>query len=156
VTVVDRFFGAFAKADPVAMHDCLHEQISYSDPLFPDLRGGRVGLRWHWLLRHATEVKLQYQVMFADDRKTQAKVELSYRWRGRAVALPILSTFALWDDLIVRHVDEYPYWLYARQVHGASGLVLGKFAWVQSVVQRRAAAEIDELASGAGTIDARS
>jgi hypothetical protein len=152
VSVVERFFSAYANADPVAMSACLHPQISYSDPLFPDLRGVRVGLRWHWQLRHATEFKLQKQIMFMDERKAQLKLDVAYLWHGRAVHHEVLSTLTIWDDLIVRQIDEYPYWPYAKQAYGVAGHLLGGLGWAQSVVQRRAAAAVEELATSAGTI----
>jgi hypothetical protein len=152
VSVVERFFLAYSKADPVLMSACLHPQISYSDPLFPDLRGVRVGLRWHWQLRHATDFKLQKQIIFLDERKAQLKLDIAYLWHRRAVHHQVLSTLTIWDDMIVRHVDEYPYWQYAKQAQGLAGYVFGGFGWAQSVVQRRAAAAVEDLATSAGTI----
>ncbi len=135
------------------MSKCLHPQVSYSDPLFTDLRGVRVGLRWQWLLHHATDFKLQHQIIFWDERKAQVKSDISYTWlEDRPVHHQVLSTLTVWDDLIVRQVDEYPFWPYARQAYGVAGRLLGGIPWVQSVVQRRAMQAVEELATSAGTI----
>ncbi len=152
MSAVNTFFRAYAKADPVLIGQCLHQQISFSDPLFPDLRGARALLRWHWLLRQTQDLSVQHQVIFADDRKAQLKVNVSYSWHGRQVNLPVLTTLTIWDDLIVRHVDEYSYYEYAKQAQGLAGRVLGALPMAQSAVQRRALQAVDELATSAGTI----
>lgn len=40
--LVTRFYEAFARLDVDAMLACLHPEITFTDPLFPNLRRGQV------------------------------------------------------------------------------------------------------------------
>ena len=48
-TLIRRFYDAFAALDGAAMAACYHPQASFSDPVFPDLRGAEPGAMWRML-----------------------------------------------------------------------------------------------------------
>lgn len=148
-TVVDRFFEALRRADVSVIDNCYHPQISYSDPLFEDLRGTRVALRWRMLLTQATSFSLEHSLVFADERKAQVQWTANYLLNGRSVRIPMLSTLAIWDDLIVRQVDEYDLWKYCRQTHGLTGTLLGGLQFFQKIIKRRARNELERFATSA-------
>lgn len=149
VPVVDRFFEALRRADDAVINACYHPQISYSDPLFEDLRGARVALRWRLLLREAQSFSLEHELVFADERKVQVQWTVDYALKGKKIRLPILSTLAIWDNLIVRQVDEYEFWQYSRQAQGFAGLLLGGIEPFQQLVKRRARSDLERFATAA-------
>ena len=146
-TVVDRFFEALRRADMSVIDHCYHAQISYSDPLFEDLRGARVALRWRMLLAQAGSFSLEHSLVFADERKAQVQWTADYRLNGRPVRISMLSTLAIWDDLIVRQVDEYDLWKYCRQAQGLAGVLLGGMQPFQKIIKRRARNELERFAT---------
>lgn len=148
-TVVDRFFEALRRADTRVVDSCYHSQISYSDPLFEDLRGALVPLRWRMLLTQVDGFSLEHALVFADERKAQVQWTANYRLKGREIRIPILSTLAIWDDLIVRQVDEYDFWQYCRQARGLGGFLLGGTEPFQNTVKRRARRELERFATSA-------
>ena len=146
-SVVDRLFEALRRADASVIDACYHPQISYSDSVFEDLRGARVALRWRMLLQQADGFSLEHGLVFADERKAQVQWTADYRLRGKRIRVPILSTLAIWDDLIVRQVDEYNFWQYSRQAQGIPGLLLGGLEPFQKIVRRRARRDLERFAT---------
>jgi ketosteroid isomerase-like protein len=143
--LVRRYFDAFARLDGEAMAACYHPAASFSDPVFPDLRGERVGWRWRMLARGATDMHLDYVIRFGDERKAQVEWTAGYRIAnaGRRVRNEAVSTFTFWDDRIVRQVDEFDFWRWSRSSVGLAGLLLGWMPPVRAAAQRRAMEQLD-------------
>ncbi|HWS76627.1 MAG TPA: nuclear transport factor 2 family protein, partial [Quisquiliibacterium sp.] len=140
--LLHRWFDALARLDADALAACYHPAASFADPLFPDLRGERVAWRWRMLVGGAADMHLTYDILAGDDRK--ASVRWRARWRlagsGRAVSNEVLSTFAFWDERIVRQVDEFGFWRWSRASLGLPGLALGWIPAVRRAAGRRALA----------------
>jgi ketosteroid isomerase-like protein len=143
--LVRRYFDAFARLDGEAMAACYHASASFSDPIFPDLRGERVGWRWRMLTRGATDMHLDYVIVFGDERKAQVEWQSRYRFAGsgREVRNQGLSTLAFWDGRIVRQIDEFDFWRWSRSSVGLMGTLFGGLGPVRGMVQRRAAAQLE-------------
>ncbi len=163
--VVGRFFEAFAASDWQTMARCYHDKASFSDPVYPDLREERIVYRWHQLLSAAetstlksgsknshslNNLKLEYRVLFGDERKAQVLWTASYLYQNRSVSNEVLSTLAIWDDKIVRQVDEYNFWRWSRQALGLTGLAFGAMPWYQRSVQRSAQSRLEQAAGTIG------
>jgi ketosteroid isomerase-like protein len=143
--LVHRYFDALARLDGEAMAACYHPEASFSDPVFADLRGERVGWRWRMLTRGARDMHLDYVIVFGDERKAQVEWKARYRFAGsgRVVRNQGLSTLTFWDERIVRQVDEFDFWRWSRSSVGLIGMLFGGLAPVRSMVQRRAAEQLD-------------
>jgi hypothetical protein len=51
--ILASFYDAFNRLDSKAMASMYHEQASFTDPAFPDLRGERIGMMWAMMCRRA-------------------------------------------------------------------------------------------------------
>ncbi|HEY5634196.1 MAG TPA: nuclear transport factor 2 family protein [Burkholderiaceae bacterium] len=142
--LVRRYFDALARLDGEAMAACLHPLASYTDPVFPDLRGDEVGWRWRALTGGATDMHLAYDILFGDERKAQVQWQASYRFAasGRKVSNRVLTTLTFWDGKIVRQTDEYDFRRWARASLGAPGWLLGWLPALQRAAQRRARSQL--------------
>jgi ketosteroid isomerase-like protein len=141
--LVRRFFDAFARLDAQGMVACLHPDISFSDPLFPNLRQDQVVQMWSMLIasaaRHPQAFSLSYEFVFVEERKAQVHWQATYRYAGtRKVHHKVLATLSFWDGKIVRHVDGYDFYTWARQALGTLGLLLGWNAKFRASVQAAA------------------
>jgi SnoaL-like domain len=163
--VVGRFFEAFAASDWQTMARCYHDKASFSDPVYPDLREERIVYMWHQLLggietskskrgskksSSLNNLKLEYRVLFGDERKAQVQWTATYLYEKRSVSNQVLSTLAIWDDKIVRQVDEYNFWRWSRQALGLTGLAFGAMPWYQRSVQRSAQSRLEQAAGTIG------
>ena len=139
-SLVRRYFDALARLDGEAMAACVHPMASYSDPMFPDLRGDAVGWRWRMLTSGATDMHLAYDIVFGDERKAQVKWQAQYRFvsSGRSVSNQVTSTLAFWDQKIVRQVDEYDFLRWSRSSLGLAGALLAQLPPLRRAAQRRA------------------
>ena len=147
--LLHRWFDALARLDGDALAACYHPSASFSDPLFPDLRGTRVGWRWRMLAAGARDMRVSYEILAGDDRK--AFVRWQAQWRlagsGRPVENRVTSTFAFWDGRIVRQIDEFGFWRWSRSSLGLPGWLLGWIPAVRRAAGRRALQQLDRLAA---------
>jgi SnoaL-like domain len=105
---------------------CYHEAISYSSPLFPDLRREMVMDAWDLILDGMETLSIEHEFNFADERKAQISWRCTYQRGSRKVVVPGLSTLSLWDDKIVRQVDEWAFPSWSRR---QLGIKVWPFAW---------------------------
>jgi hypothetical protein len=120
-----------------AVRVCFHESMTYASPHFPDLRKEMVLGGWRAIFNRISVVDLKTECQFADERKIQLAWTLFYRRFGsdRLRTLSGRSAFSLWDDLIVRQVDEYTFGTWARSYWPLIGGVLSLLPGFQKYVQ---------------------
>ena len=143
---LSRFYDAFANRDAKTMASLYHEQASFTDPAFPDLRGERIGLMWTMLCSRAKNFSLTYTILFADERKAQVQWQAKYLYAGkRNVTNNILATISFWDGLIVRHIDEFDFPVWAGQALGLPGKIAGNTEWLRRKVQLKAGEQLNQF-----------
>lgn len=138
--IVRRFYAAFAARDAEAMARCYHPDVSFSDPAFPMLRGEEATAMWAMLLARGKDLQLTLVDAAGDDAGARATWEARYTFSqtGRPVVNRIDALFAFRDGRIVRHVDRFPFWKWARQALGPLGVSLG-WSWpIKALVRKRA------------------
>jgi ketosteroid isomerase-like protein len=131
---------AIDRCDSDAVAACYHEEIFFSDAIFPSLRGEEAIAMWRALVGRARDLSVTVESVSADDEGARAIWVARYsRGRdGRPVVTRIDSLFAFRDGLIVRHVDRYSFWRWAAQALGPVGAAFGWFAPFKWWVRKRA------------------
>ena len=147
--LIERFYAAFARRDWAAMAACYHPQVHFSDEVF-DLRGADAGLMWRMLCTSGRDLQIEASGIAADAASGQAHWDARYTFSatGRKVLNRIDARFEFRGGLIVRHVDHFDFWRWARQALGAPGWALGWSGWLRAKVRRRAAAGLAAFARG--------
>jgi len=140
--LIHRFYTGFQARDAQAMAACYHPDAVFSDPAFGELRGEEIGEMWAMLTRRAKDLAITFSNVVADDAGGAADWEARYTFTqtGRQVHNRIHADFRFRDGLIVRHDDRFPFWKWARQALGATGLLLGWTPLVQGKVRSTARA----------------
>ena len=144
---IRRFYAAFANRDADGMAECYHADIAFSDPAFPMLKGPEASGMWRMLISRGKDLELTLVDASADDDGGRATWEARYTFSqtGRPVVNRIQAAFAFRDGLIVRHVDQFPFWKWSRQALGPLGLLLG-WSWpLKAMVRKKAAASLDQF-----------
>jgi ketosteroid isomerase-like protein len=143
--LIARFYGAFQARDAAAMAACYHPQIVFSDPVFPALRGREAGAMWAMLCSRATDLEISFAEVHADDGHGNARWEARYTFTqtGRRVHNVIDAEFGFRENLIVRHIDRFGFWRWARQALGPTGLALGWTPMVRDRVRAMARRGLD-------------
>jgi hypothetical protein len=141
VSIIARFYDAFARRDWEAMGACYHPEARFSDPVFLELDAAQVKAMWRMLLTSDSDLRITYQVVQEDAVHGQALWDAWYTFSrtGRKVHNRITARFIYKDGLILRHEDRFDLWRWSRQALGTSGVLLGWSPVVRNKVRRTAA-----------------
>jgi ketosteroid isomerase-like protein len=148
-TVADRFYTAFAARDAERMAACYADDVAFSDPAFPDLRGEAARDMWRMLCTRGKDLRVEHQVIEATAGRVRVRWQAWYTFSGtgREVHNDIEAEMEVRDGRIVRHRDEFSFPRWARQALGAPGLLLGWTPFLQRKVQAQAALALEKFRS---------
>lgn len=138
--LIERFYRAFQARDAAAMGACYADDVHFSDPVFPELRGARARAMWRMLCERGKDLELTFDNVSADDTKGTAHWEARYTFSqtGRRVHNVIDATFELKNGKIVDHKDVFDFWRWAGMALGPTGKLLGWTPMIQKAVRGRA------------------
>jgi ketosteroid isomerase-like protein len=138
--LIDRFYSAFARRDHETMAQCYTENPTFSDPVFPDLRGEEVRAMWRMLCKRGLDLELTHSDVRAEDDRGSAHwvADYTFSGTGRHVTNEIDASFRFEDGLIAEHIDRFDLWRWTRQALGPVGMIAGWSPPVQSKVRGQA------------------
>lgn len=150
--LIERFYTSFAAGDAAGMKACYHPEIVFTDPAFGDLHGPEAGAMWAMLLARATDLQVEFSSVEADDQRGRAHWDARYTFgqTGRKVLNQIDAEFEFRDGLIIRHIDRFSMWKWARQALGPAGLALGWTPLVANKVRATARKSLERYMAGDG------
>lgn len=144
--LIERFYAAFAKRDWAGMAACYHPEVHFTDEVF-DLHGADAGMMWRMLCTNGRDLTLEVSGIDGDAAGGRAHWDARYTFgaTGRQVLNRIDARFEFRDGLIVRHVDRFDFWAWARQALGLPGLLLGWSGSLKAKVQAKAAKSLADF-----------
>jgi hypothetical protein len=156
--LVERFYAAFDRCDHRTMAASYAPTARFSDPVFQDLAGPRIGIMWRMLCERATDLRVECGAVRMEGGMARVEWQAWYTHSatGRRVHNRIAAAFSLEQGLISRHDDVFDLYRWARQALGLKGLALGWTPPVQRAIRRQASRSLDAFAarltaSGKGT-----
>lgn len=146
-TVADRFYTAFAARDAERMAACYADDVAFSDPAFPDLRGEAARDMWRMLCARGKDLRVEHQVIEFTANRVRVRWQAWYTFSGtgRAVHNDIQATMDVRNGRIQRHRDEFSFPRWARQALGPVGLLLGWTPFLKRKVQAQAAVALEKF-----------
>ena len=143
--IIRRFYDAFQRRDHATMAACYAPDATFSDPVFPALRGPAVGAMWRMLCERGTDLRIEASGIEADAVRGGAHWEAWYTFSatGRLVHNIITASFQFRDGLIQSHTDSFNLYRWARQALGLKGLLLGWSSPVQGAIRAQAARALE-------------
>ncbi|RCG29418.1 nuclear transport factor 2 family protein [Sphaerisporangium album] len=142
------FFDAFTRGDSDAMGRCYHPQISFGDPLYPELEGReRVVGMWRLMIVRTRGVEVSARDIVAGEHTGAAHWTASYvlRENGRRVLNEVDAEFRFEDGLIVRHHDVFDFRRWCKMAFGVpAGVVLGWTPALRRGVRDHARGRLEE------------
>jgi ketosteroid isomerase-like protein len=150
--LIERFYAAFAEKDGKGMAACYAPNVTFSDPVFRDLRGPEAGAMWRMLTGRSGDLRIELLEHAADGERGSARWRAHYTFAqtGRPVVNDVRASFHFADGLVVEHTDEFDFHRWSRQALGAPGLLLGWTPLLRAAVRRRARAQLDEFLAREG------
>lgn len=139
--LITRFYQAFQRQEAETMAACYADDVRFSDPVFPDLKGAEAGDMWRMLTSRAQQFSLDFSNVQADDIQGSADWVATYLFSatGRMVVNRIHATFVFRDGKIVEHKDRFDLWKWSAQALGAKGALMGWTPLVQGAIRKQAA-----------------
>jgi ketosteroid isomerase-like protein len=143
--VIRDFYAAFARHDAESMARCYHDEVFFSDPVFPRLCGEEARDMWRMLVSRSTDLEIVLDEAGADAEGGRARWTARYTFSrtGRQVENRIEALFAFRDGRIVRHHDRFSFWRWSAQALGPLGRFLGWLAPVKWTVRKQAAKQLE-------------
>lgn len=144
MSVINRFYAAFAAHDAATMGACYADDARFHDPAFGDLDANQVRAMWQMLLGRSKDLRITFTLFREDESSGACEWHAHYTFAstGRKVHNIIRSEFVLRDGLIVQQRDEFGIWRWSRQALGAVGWLLGWSPIVSGKVRRTARAAL--------------
>jgi len=142
--VIRAFYDAFSRRDAEAMAACYHDDVRFSDPVFPALAGRDASDMWRMLTIGGKDLRVVVSDVAAagDGGSARWDAYYSFSGTGRPVHNIIRARFRFRDGKIVEHEDRFDFWRWSRQALGLPGLLLGWTPFLQKKVQRTAASKL--------------
>jgi hypothetical protein len=123
---IGRFYAAFDRRDYRTMAGLYTVKARFSDPVFPELVGPRIGSMWRMLCARATDLRVECGPVRAEGDAAHVEWQAWYTY----------SAFDLYR--------------WARQALGIKGMVLGWAPPVQQAIRRQASRTLDAFAARIG------
>lgn len=146
--LIKHFYESFARHDVEAMVSCYHENVEFSDPAFPSLKGEDARNMWRMLIsRGKATLKISFENVEADEQKGSADwtAEYEFSQTGRNVINKIHAEFEFLDGKIIKHIDDFDFWKWSSQAIGLPGSLLGWSSFLKDKVRQKAAAGLAEF-----------
>jgi ketosteroid isomerase-like protein len=139
-SLITTFYEAFDRCDGDAMAACYHDEATFTDPVFAGLDGQQAGDMWRMLTSQASDLRVKFGEVQADDDTGSAHWEAWYTFSatGRKVHNIIEARFQFRDGEIIEHVDDFDFWRWSRMALGLPGIFLGWTPLLQNKVRAQA------------------
>lgn len=134
--MIKSFYDALAKRDGEAMARIYSADARFSDPVFPDLRGVRIGAMWRMLCeRSSPDFRVEVDRIESDGTTGSCRWQAWYTFSktGRPVHNVVTAHFRFENGQIVEHHDSFDLWRWEGMALGSKGRWLG---WLPSVKHR--------------------
>jgi hypothetical protein len=144
--LIQKFYTSFQSLDAKSMCACYHANVVFTDPAFGRLEGGRACAMWEMLCGRATDLKITFEGVKADDQTGSAHWEAWYSFGKdrRKVHNVIEASFVFRDGLIIEHFDRFDIWGWSRMALGPMGVLLGATPFAQAKIRKSALEELDK------------
>jgi hypothetical protein len=119
------------------MQDCYSEKASFNDPVFQNLNAGEVKNMWEMFCKKGKDLVIDFSNINCGELygTAQWKADYIFSQTGRKVTNVISSKFWFEDGLIIKHEDDFDFYVWAKQALGIPGFLLGKTNYLKKKVQ---------------------
>jgi ketosteroid isomerase-like protein len=146
--VIRQFFDAFARGDTDALGRCYHADVSFGDPLYPEIEGrDRVVGMWRMLLDLSRGVEVSARDIQADNYSGTAHWTARYVFpqTGRRVVKEVDAQFRFDEGLIVRHHDQFDFRRWSTMAFGRpTGVLVGWSPSLRRRVRHQARGQLED------------
>jgi len=141
--VIRNFYSAFSAGDAAYMAASYHPNAIFTDPAFGKLNCREVQMMWHMLIsRSNNKLHVVCTKITSNQNTVIAHWTAIYIFgKGkRKVTNHVTSQFEMANGLVVRQVDYFNLFNWAKQALGAKGILLGWSSFFKNQLQKKSQA----------------
>ncbi len=141
------------------MKECYASDAHFSDPVFLNLNADQVKAMWEMFCVNGKDLQVEFKNVSANGKTGSAEWIAYYIFSvtGKKVVNRIKANFVFEQGKIIKHIDHFNFYDWAKQALGASGILLGWTPFVKNKVRKVAMKNLDDfmhrspLSPGGGT-----
>ncbi|MBI3521006.1 MAG: nuclear transport factor 2 family protein [Bacteroidetes bacterium] len=125
--LITNFYAAFQNKDFKSMQACYADNATFSDAVFKDLNAEQVKAMWEMLIKSGKDMVIEFSNVNASEQTASAEWVAYYTFSrtGNKVINRIKAQFWIENGKIVKHIDFFDFYTWAKQSLGLTGLLLG-------------------------------
>lgn len=146
--LIEKFYTSFSKGRVKEMTDCYHNDITFQDPAFGQLKGNRAVKMWEMLLSRSsksTVISFSNIQTSLDEGTTNWRAEYTFGATNRKVINIVRANFRFQDGKIIAHIDTFDLWKWSRQALGVSGYLMGWTPFMRNKIQKTTGKQLDNF-----------
>jgi len=134
------------------MQSCYHDQVTFNDPVFQNLKGNEAKAMWHMLVEAGKDLTLNFSDAKASESQGSCRWEAFYTFSktGKKVHNIIDADFQFKDGKIFRHTDSFDLWRWSRMAMGTPGVLLGWSPLIRNKVRAIALSNLKKFMAANG------
>ncbi|NBI30012.1 nuclear transport factor 2 family protein [Chengkuizengella marina] len=138
--LIYKLYTSFQNKDFKAIQSCYHEDATFTDHAFPNLKGKEPSAMWNMLFGNNDHVEITFDSVQADDYTGQARWIAKYPFSqtGRNVTNVIHASFEFKDGKIVKHEEDFDFNKWSRMAFGPIGFLIGWTPFFKKKIQKTA------------------
>ena len=146
--LIEKFYSSFSELDAAGMQACYHNEVFFSDPVFPSLKGKEVNAMWQMLIESLKKNKKDWHLEFdeikvdGDSGTCRWQARYTFSLSGRHVHNIIWAKFKFKDGKIIEHRDSFDFYRWAKMAFGFTGFVLGWMPFFKKKIQTQVAGRL--------------
>lgn len=125
--LITHFYTCFQNKDYKGMQACYADNATFSDEVFENLNAQEVRAMWEMLIKTGKDLKLDFSKVEANEQNGKAHWDAYYTFSktGNKVNNKIDAQFTFENGKILKHIDSFNFYTWAKQALGFSGVLLG-------------------------------
>jgi hypothetical protein len=143
------FYTNFNKKDFLAMQMAYADELDFFDPVFHNLNCKKTKAMWHMLILGGTDLRLTVgKIKESGDKVTCTWIATyTFSLTKRRVVNVIDAEMIIKNGKIVKHKDNFDFYLWSRQAFGFKGLLLGWAPFFNNKINSTVSARLKKFIS---------
>ena len=150
--LIHDFYTCFSKGDYQGMGALYADDATFSDPIFKNLTADQTRAMWEMLLSRAKDLRIEFSNISAGQEEGDAHWDAYYTFSatGKKVINRIDSRFRIRNGKIIKHVDQFDFYLWATQALGLMGYFFGWTSFLKRKIRNQAIKNLNKFISEKG------
>ncbi|TKC03292.1 nuclear transport factor 2 family protein [Pedobacter cryotolerans] len=145
--LINHFYTCFKNKDYKGMQACYADHATFSDAVFKNLNSAQVKAMWQMLILKGKDMRIEFGQISANEKTGKAHWDAYYTFSatGKNVINKIDANFEFENGKIVKHIDDFNFYVWAKQALGTTGLLLGWTGFLKNKIQTTAMANLQKF-----------